>query len=94
VERLDQNIVLAQLDDLCMVHVGRQPVDAGKTRVVGERLKDYLENRHCRKLVISFEGVENIYGFVLNESGEPGVVSDSQIRRGDPLPAASEMWLG
>ena len=93
-ERLDKNIVLTQLDDLCMLHVGKQPVDAWKTRAVGERLKDYLENGRCSKLVISFEGVENIYGFVLDKVPEAANARNRGSRRGDQVPLASEMWLG
>ena len=91
-ERLDENIVLTQLDDLCLVHVGKEPVDAAKTRKVGERLKSYLEHRLCRKLVISFDGTENIYGFVLDRKDEPLFSRDVPERRGQQQ--ASEMWVG
>jgi hypothetical protein len=93
-ERLDNNIVLTQLDDLCLVHVGKEPVDSAKTREVGERLKSYLEHTFCRKLVISFDGTQNIYGFVLDRADEPLFSRDTPRRRGEPQYATSEMWLG
>jgi hypothetical protein len=96
-EQLTDGIVLKQVDDLCFVHFDDRTVDASQTRELGERLVQFIENGGCRKLVLSFEGKENIYGFLLNPW------STAQAPR-SPMPdpsyspqtaaVGSDFWLG
>src|SRR5947209_5847070 len=94
-EKLENDVVMTQLDDLCLVHFGSRPVDAEQTRQSGERLISFIGRRNCRKLVISFEGVENIYGFLLDHK----VPRNSSWRHDEPrrteaTPVGSDLWVG
>lgn len=84
-ERLADGVVVKQLDDLCFVHCTKPTVDAVRTRHLGEQLIARIERSQCRKLVITFDGMETVYGFLLHER---------------PLAAAtaagpgSDVWVG
>jgi hypothetical protein len=96
-ERLADGVILQKLDDVCFVRIGERSVDAAQTRILGEKLIAYLEKAGCRKLVMSFEGVDSLYGFLI-----PGTPSPHTLKRfskepeeaSTPLPIGSDIWLG
>jgi len=96
-ERLDSGIILQQLDDLCFVRLGDRLVDAAQTRELGERLIAFIEKAGCRKLVMSFDGIDSIYGFLLDklpsapERLQPRMKSS---RTATLVGAGSDIWLG
>jgi hypothetical protein len=94
--RIDPGIVCRQIDDLCFVHCDERSVESLRTRQMGEKLANFIERAQCRKLVMSFEGVECIYGFLLDEPHAPAGV---RIHRDPPqldssTRSCSEMWVG
>jgi hypothetical protein len=96
-EKLDDGVILRQLDDLCFVQVGSRRVDAAQTRHLGEKLIAFIERAGCRKLVMSFEGVESIYGFLLEEPPLPRPSvrrQEKPIGRSERMPVGSDLWLG
>ena len=95
-ERLDDGIVLGQLDDLCLVRIDDRSFDASQTRKLSQKLLDFVERGNCRKLVISFEGVENIYGFLLDKFSYWATPSLSGQPQPPPQPASpgSDLWVG
>ncbi len=94
-EKLDDGVVLTQLDDLCLVHFADRSVDAAHTRQVGEKLIDFIQRGGCRKLVISFDGLESVYGFLLDRASKPaaGPLGDWQ-KVSNPNLAGSDLWVG
>jgi hypothetical protein len=95
-EKVDDGILLTQLDDLCLVHFADRSVDAAQTRTVGEKLIDFIERGGCRKLVISFDGLESVYGFLLDRPSQPASGPLGHRRAGSPVQpvAGSDLWLG
>jgi hypothetical protein len=96
VEKLDQGVVLKQIDDLCFVHFSDRAVGAARARNVGEKLIDFIEKTGCRKLVMSFAGVESIYGFML-DSPPRAPQLDPEITKSKPTDrahAGSDLWVG
>src|SRR5262249_679431 len=97
VQRLDEGVILKQLDDLCMVHITRRSVDIRQTRQLGEKLIAFIEQAGCRKLVMSFEGVESIYGFLLDPSNKQGddLRGPEHVAGScEPVFAGSDLWFG
>ncbi len=88
-EKLDEGVVVKQIDDFCFVHVSRRGVDALQTRELGEKLISFIEEARCRKLVMTFDGVESIYGFSLENPPLP-----RPLVRAERTPAGSDLWLG
>ncbi len=96
-ERLGSNAVLTHLDDLCVVHVGGKSASPAQTRQIGERLLAFVEQGQCRKLVISFEGVENIYGFLMDRppiDATPPARREVGMGHSGRSSASSDLWLG
>jgi hypothetical protein len=94
-QKLDDGIILQQLDDLCFVRVGEGSVDAGRTRDLGEKLIAFIEKSGCRKLVMSFDGLDFIYGFLIDSA--PPQPKGPHFRLEAKRPAAavgSDVWLG
>jgi hypothetical protein len=95
-ERLADGVILQKLDDVCFVRIGERSVDAAQTRILGEKLIAYLEKAGCRKLVMSFEGVDSLYGFLI--PGTPPHVLKRFAREQEEsstlLPIGSDIWLG
>ncbi|HMC90016.1 MAG TPA: hypothetical protein VKI17_10735 [Gemmataceae bacterium] len=96
-ERLEDGVILQQLDDVCFVRLGDRTVNAAQTRELGEKLIAFIEKAGCRKLVMSFEGVESIYGFLLDNSEQPPnrphLKVESPKQRSEHV-AGSDLWLG
>lgn len=94
--RIDAGITCKQIDDMCFVHCDGPSGDTLRSRQMGEKLVDFIERAQCRKLVMSFEGVECIYGFLLDE---PHATAGVHFHRDPPLldnsaQLCSEMWVG
>ena len=83
---LGAGISLRQLDDLCLLHFSGPSVDARQTRQLGMKLRDYIEAAGCRKLLISFEKINDLYGFLLSDFEEPRSATDSFVD--------SDNWVG
>ena len=96
-ERLKDGVILQQLDDVCFVRLGDRTVNAAQTRELGEKLIAFIEKAGCRKLVMSFEGVDSIYGFLLDNPepppNRPHIRMESPNRTGESV-AGSDLWLG
>ncbi len=93
-EKLDDGIVLTQLDDLCLLHFADRLVDAARTRDVGEKLLDLFERGGCRKLVISFDGLEPIYGFLLDRASKAASGPMGSWPASKSSLAGSDLWVG
>ena len=96
-EILDDGIILQQLDDLCFVRLGECTVNALRTRELGQRLIAFIEKAGCRKLVMSFEDVDSIYGFLLDNpppAPQRQHVNSELSRVSRHADAGSDLWLG
>ena len=94
-QKLDDGVILQQLDDVCFVRLGDATVDAARTRDLGEKLIAFIEKAGCRKLVMSFNGLESIYGFLLDSmprrASTPHFKADTKKT---PAEIGSDVWLG
>ncbi len=96
-EQLKDGVILQQLDDVCFVRLGDRTVNAAQTRELGEKLIAFIEKAGCRKLVMSFEGVDSIYGFLLDNSEPPPNRPHLKVESPNGTSeyvAGSDLWLG
>jgi hypothetical protein len=96
-EQLADGVMIKQIDDLCFVHFAGCSVNAAQTRLVGQRLIAFLERAGCRKLVMSFEGVERMYGFALDNpplKRPPAWTEKECALPARRVAAGSDVWIG
>ena len=94
---IDDGVVLQQRDDVCFVQIADRPVDAEKTRQLGEKLLAFIERAGCRKLVMSFEGMDCIYGFLQEPPSHSRYSmhpATGPVSRSHALAAGSDLWVG
>ena len=94
-QQLDDGVILQQLDDVCFVRLGEHTVDAARTRELGEKLIAFIEKAGCRKLVMSFDGLELIYGFLLDTTPPQKPRPHFKVDTRKPVvEIGSDVWLG
>jgi hypothetical protein len=95
-ERPADGIVLTQLDDACLVHFADGSVDTPQPRQLGEKLIEFIRRGGCRKLVISFDGLESLSSFLLDR---PALSATGPVRAWRAASSAqdvatSDLWVG
>jgi len=86
------------MDDLCLVHISGSSLGVAQTSRLGEELIEFIAQRKCRKLLISFDEVGGLYDFLIENPAN--LRSQVKAGRGHPVSAhatagvGSDHWLG